>query len=211
MWVCLLSLVMPNRSEGEEIWSNSYGGSEAHDVIEADNGDFVTVGWEHGGFNTRVVVLRVNPEGETIWRRHYLAGKGNAIIELKSGEFVIAGMSDNEQRNFRGYLLMIDGDGDVVWEIEYEGEGVGLFSDFRETDEGIIVLGRWSFVGIVKVDFEGDLIWQNTISEEGSNLPCNSMVSIPNGGFAFSGTYLNDPVHNHWGHDFFNGSRRFRG
>jgi len=174
-------------NDGHEIWSRTHSIAGVCDfaksIIEADNGDFVMGGYSGGN----VTALRIEEDGDQVWWRNYPSGECEAIIELKSGEFLLAGRS-----NSQGYLLCIQGDGDPLWEESYGEWDSNSFVAMRETEGGVVVAGHayrrnsgW-WIWVVKVNFEGDLIWSHHHAEDRVNR-CYGMVSSDDGGFVITG------------------------
>jgi len=172
-------------NDGQEIWSRTYAAIDEMDylfsVIEADNGDYVAVGPSLG----HVGAIRVDRDGEQIWRHSYASGTCSAVIELKSGEFLIAGSSSR-----LAYLVCINGDGEALWEERYGGDNFNLFYCLRETEGGVVLVGKINtgetLVWIVKVDFDGEIIWERRY-RAGRSPWIVSMVSAGDGGFALAG------------------------
>jgi hypothetical protein len=126
-------------------------------IIQADNGDVITVGGIDGG---NFGVMRLNGDGEPVWQRDYFRGRGEAIIELKGGEFLTCG-----NREGKGYAMMMSADGDIIWQHEYGPDSTASFlTEMRETDGGVVIVGhvnnRYANGLIIKVNIEnGDVIW----------------------------------------------------
>ncbi len=187
-------------NDGQEIWTHTYSTQNqmqyAYSIIETDNGNFVMTGIS----NSHVTALRIDGEGELIWWRNYARGYGSAVIELKGGDFLIAGVASyrNDYPYSRGYLLCIDGNGEVLWEETYIVEGCSRnkFTSMRETVGGVVVAGYVSpdvntwLVWVMKVSLEeeGEVIWERFYGDEQQNI-CQSMVSSHDGGFVLTGTY----------------------
>ncbi len=187
--------LMRLEDNGNIIWSNTYGDEDICEsfwsLIEADNGDILSVGFSYSDDDYRTAAIRTDSEGEEIWRRTYNGIEFNAIIELKSGDFVMCGY-DSENRNPDGLLICIDGDGEILWRRMYDFGGSEFFYSMRETDGEVVVTGDisfddWSSVCVLKVDAEqGDIIWSRVHRLESPALGL-SMVSVRDGGFAITG------------------------
>jgi len=183
-------LVVADQS-GEELWQRVYGderftgiGNRAHSLIQDDDSGFLLGGVVHteqGG--NWFSVLRTDAEGERLWWRIYgepdWAGDCRAVIELKSGEFVAVGRNGM----FQAYVVMLNGDGDILWERFYDG-GDWFFA-IREVAGGLLMAGRdinddgW----LLKTNFEGEILWSRS---HGSGM-LRSLISCREGGFAASG------------------------
>jgi len=171
--------------DGNQIWSETYEGLRLNSIIETDEGNFLA-----GGRNgdRRFSAILVDSEGGEIWSNGYEVGTCYAVIELKAGEFLLAGGSSGQ-----GYLVLINGEGEVLWDGTYGDRNFQTFESMRETEGGVVVGGRVDRVErngreawAVKVNFEGEIIWENfyRISRNNSGY---SIVSCPDNGFIFGG------------------------
>ena len=174
---------------GEELWQQTYRderfpgiNNRCYSIIQTDDGGFLLGGESRDGFpRSHFSVLRVDSEGNRLWWRTY-GGPGsarcNAVIELKSGEFVAVGQAPG----LDAFGVMLDGDGNVIWENTYEGKRFGAL---RETQGGILFAGAdndWQ-TWLLKTNFEGEILWSQTYGS-GSFW---SLVSHRAGGFTAGG------------------------
>ncbi|MBM3330117.1 MAG: hypothetical protein FJY67_11720, partial [Calditrichaeota bacterium] len=185
-------------TNGGVVWSRLYEQDNTrlgslYSAVECDGGGFVAVGQvypEEGG--AQLLMVRVDSDGELMWvcnaggeRAEY----GYAVIELKSGEFLAAGETSSiGNGSTDGYLVMVNRVGEVVWERAYGGERVDLFTDLRERPEGgAIAIGTTfvqdndSDIWIVRVDSEGEVVWQRTYGQENLEEKGYRMASFNNG------------------------------
>ena len=189
-------LVVRTDDAGREDWATIYGFDNSLDqtfsIIQSDSGSFLA-GGKTEALPTRenpsvTAALHLDAEGEVIWFNRYGNGEIHAVIELKNGEFLMAGWTES----YLGYLICIDFDGNVIWEETYEVVQRQYFMSMRETHGGVVVTGIAQRqdanrdVWVVKVDFEGDLIWSRLHDidfwDEGIE-----MISCREGGFAIGG------------------------
>ncbi|HHE46716.1 MAG TPA: PKD domain-containing protein, partial [Bacteroidetes bacterium] len=188
-------LVVRIDENGDEIWAHGYPNERGHEcwaysIIEADNGDLLVVGFS-GGRPSIFTAFRLNADGELIWMHEYGPGACHAAVELKEGNFILAG-------SFNGHsqLIMIDDDGDVIWSEGYGHGGGSGFYTMRETEGGVVAAGFFMTEDnnpqgwVVKVDFEGELIWSREHVHD-SYFLLWSMVSCPEGGFLLTGNAIN--------------------
>jgi len=187
------------RENGDPIWLRSVGsrdvGEAGMSCIEAENGDFIiggVGGIGDNGQNRTTACLRVNQAGNVIWNRLYSSGIINAIIELKSGDFLLAGRSQSS-----GYLLCLDGGGDVIYERWYNSDQGYHFASMRETEGGVVIAGTCGQAGVqndiwlVKVTVGGDILWSHSYHHDESQ-DCDGMISAGDGGFVLTGAVGND-------------------
>lgn len=130
----------------------------------------------------------------------YIAGGGSA-----SG--ISATKSESSIGDYDYWVIKFDVDGNTEWENTIGGSSSDILNAIQETPDGYIIAGT-SYSGIsgdkteaglgladfwiVKLDFDGNTVWQNTIGGSGSD----DLLSIGNtsdGGFILGG-YSNSPV-----------------
>ncbi len=183
----------------EDVWSIGYS------IIETDNGDFVVGGRTDVNYRERrFVAIKVSSDGDLIWERQYggnLSGMCSAVIETKSGEYLLGGRLTPEDGMVDCYAVMVNDDGDVIWESRYgehdEHDGI---HGIREAANDEYILGGLldRTFALIKIDDEGDVIWQETY-QRGTDSYCYSLVSTANG-YALGGKYayrdLQGVVHN---------------
>ncbi len=173
-------------------WSETFhegGLAQGYTIIETDEGDFMVA----GRHNNNLFALRISDEGEEVWFNTYNnAIQCNAIIELKSGEFLLAGIS--QDRN--GYLLCIDGEGNALWDEEYDARNRrDCFYSMRETQGGVVLTGDAScferdlpmLVWIIKVNLEGEIIWSRNHNIFDRFVQSRSIVADVENGFLIGG------------------------
>jgi len=187
--------------EGGEIWSQTYGpayGASGFSIIETDEGNFL-VG---GRFDDFFWAMLIDQNGEEIWSNTYgIRRKGycHAVIELKSGEFVLTG---RHRWPGVGYIVCVDGDGEVLWDEEFD-EGVwSRFYGMRETQGGIVLTGNNSHTRgansdawIMKINLAGEQLWSrsyNIYNDRCGHQHCFDIVVAEDNGFAISGA-IYDP------------------
>ena len=186
LWINKLS------RDGETLWSHFYDGGRARiacpwTMIESDEGNFL-VGMERNG---NFSALLVTAEGNQIWWRDYGDGICHSLIELKSGEFLMLGHKDAAYR--LGRMIMVDAEGDVVWDRTYDPGGFCDLYFMRETEGGVIVTGTASphegqerpHLWLIKMDLNGDIIWDqhHRIGESIGR----SIAADRHGGFVITG------------------------
>ncbi|MBP9882140.1 MAG: hypothetical protein KBF32_01970, partial [Chitinophagales bacterium] len=130
----------------------------------------------------------------------YIAGGGSA-----SG--ISATKSESSIGDYDYWVIKFDVDGNTEWENTIGGNSSDILNAIQETPGGYIIAGT-SYSGIsvdkteaglgladywiLKLDFDGNIVWQNTIGGSGSD----DLLSIGNtsdGGFILGG-YSSSPV-----------------
>ncbi|MFZ6052998.1 T9SS type A sorting domain-containing protein [Halocola ammonii] len=195
-------LVMKVNSIGEIIWSDSYGESDwdfANDAIVLPSGELVIIGetWSFGQQN-QVYCTKISSDGEFIWEAVY-GGDGFDLgftispVPNSTDQFFIGGTTQNES-NREAFLALVDAEtGEISWQT----------SETTSTDSGQVILDTYALEDstvlcagyfladnrrqkiIKKFDFDGELLWENILDDDG-NQQLNA-VTEHNGEILFAG------------------------
>ncbi|MBT3231749.1 MAG: T9SS type A sorting domain-containing protein [Calditrichaeota bacterium] len=170
---------------GNEIWSNSYNITSAYSLIETDDGNFLSAGCDADG----IKAIMTDGNGELIWSGNYARGVCKAVIELKSGEYLLTGYVTID--GGKGYLAMIDANGNLLWEHIYEPEVRGEFNAMRETVGGVVLAGmnnnyHEGWLVKVSIENEGEILWERRFDDDGI-MDFRSIASVADGGFVLTG------------------------
>lgn len=158
------------------MWSYYYGGADVergYSIAEDDLGNLVLCGYTNsfgeGGYD--VLLVKVNAEGQELWRKTY-GGEdwdfGYKIIRHPEGGYLIVGKSYNgDLGNSDGYILQIDGSGDVIGQWYFGSEFEDEFTDIEiSTELSLVCVGTSTDVEnkkslwVVRIDFNFDLVWE---------------------------------------------------
>ncbi len=171
--------------EGKEIWNRTYKGAFSDNMqsaLQTPDGYVLLV-------ETKVEMpghyepwlIKTDGEGNEIWNRTY--GKtfysASSIARVSDG-YVIAGWSPKGWD--LGWLMKVDEKGNVVWEREYKPgnfqKSGAVFNSIQQTSDGLIVVGHVKIpkmlkgeydVWVVKTDFDGNEIWNQTFGGAGDD------------------------------------------
>ncbi|MCD6131828.1 MAG: hypothetical protein J7J61_06990 [Candidatus Hydrothermae bacterium] len=167
------------------MWAKAYGGTstdKSWGVAVADNGDIVVAGSTNsfGAGNSDVWVLKLGAFGSVVWQKAY-GGSGNDIARgvatTSSGDIIIAGKTESFGDWIAdAWVLRLDADGNIKWQKAYGGAGAGDEANaVVESGGDIIVAGHtYSFgagssdVLVVKLDENGDILWQKAYGGSGA-------------------------------------------
>lgn len=153
---------------------------------------------------------QLNKQGNIAWRK-YFGGSANdrahAVASAPNGGYVMAGFTESEDfditQNFGSYdfwVVKIDKIGNLDWQKNYGGSGIDQAQDIIATpDGGYLVVGNTfsddgmvanalgqSDIWVIKIDANGNLLWQNTYGGSGFDA-CQSISPAPDGGFIITG------------------------
>lgn len=177
---------------------------------------------EKGQFLTRHGVgefwgTKIDAQGNILWRR-YFGGTNNdrahAVVQSNDGGFVMAGFSESDDfdvSDTRGsydfWVVKITSTGDLVWERSFGGSGIEISYDIAKTaDNGYVVTGNTfsqdidvtnnkgeSDVWLIKIDDEGNLVWEKTFGGSQFDAAQGVQTSL-DGGFLIAGNSKSSDV-----------------
>ncbi|ACS33477.1 ATP-binding protein [Thermococcus gammatolerans] len=182
--------------------------AEANAVALMPNGDIVIAGSiESKGKDAKSsgLVARLDREGNVKWVRILGGGKGDRFNDVKvapNGDIVIVGttwsfVSGWKDIKSRIWVLRLDSSGNIKWQKTYGGSKDAKFERANAvalaSNGDIIVAGYTeSFssdgkdVWILKLDSNGNVIWQKTYSGSGSDWAFTVAIA-PNGDIIVAG------------------------
>lgn len=172
-------------AEGGRIWERSYGGDQterAKGIVAASDGSGYVIAGQTSSFGSglEIFVFKIDGAGTLVWEKTYGGDEAFGIVESGDGGYVVAGTIHSDlsgKYSTNVYLLKIDGDGDKVWEGIFGGNKTDRAkSVIRTRDKGFVVVGdSYSFGGsrtdlyVLKVDREGNLVWERNYGGDGSD------------------------------------------
>jgi hypothetical protein len=189
---------------GNSVWNITLGGEDLDKLfsaVETQDG-FVLVGLTYSfGNDSEVWIVKIDGSGGEVWNKTYggaLEDAGRAIVATEDNRFVVAGYTNSiGNGDYDFFLLKIDTSGDIMWNKTYGGTQSDKAYATAETQGGVIVVGDTRSKGagdndgwVVKVDLDGNLVWDKTVGGEGFDMP--TCVTVSNfggflvGGFTFS-------------------------
>jgi len=150
-----------------------------------------------------VYLIRIDGNGNILWEKTYGGSSGDSagpVVETDDGGFVVsAGTASFDNGREDVWLLRIDSEGQKVWDRTYGGPKRDSASDIIQTFGGYILAGWTTSFGagdydvyILKVDEEGNLVWNMTFGGPGFDI-ANSIVQSWEGGFLVAGQTSGSP------------------
>ncbi len=116
--------------------------------------------------------------------------KGNDVIELSNGGYLITGYdkvsTDNNLTVTKAFVAKLDKNGNTIWsktygQDKYRSEGIVL----KEVADGYLIAGIYNDAGIsnsiqhsfiLKIDFEGNEVFNETIGDSDYDITINDIV-----------------------------------
>jgi hypothetical protein len=172
---------------GNTLWTRAYGGDGMDygcGVCETGDGCYVIAGYtmSSGAGREDVYLLKINASGDTVWTRTYggpESDEARAVCATGDGYVVVTGCTDSYGAGENDlYLLKVDSTGDTVWTRTYGssrfewGQGVcetqdNCYAACGTSDSLTLELDIY----MVKVDADGNLIWENFYGEPAYSSP----------------------------------------
>jgi hypothetical protein len=157
-------------------------------------------------------IQKINKTGNIVWEQ-IIGGSadedGRSIIATPDGGYLMAGVTHSTDGDVTGnhgmediWLVKLDASGRMLWQKTLGGsndDGIGVSSIIATNDGGYILAGATSSNDgdvsnnhgdkdgwLVKLNSNGNIIWQKTIGGSGSE-NIFSMIATPDGGFLMTG------------------------
>lgn len=143
---------------------------------------------------TDIRVIKTDDSGNQVWSEYYGGLNGdeiaNAAIEDEDGNIYIIGLTNSTDFGFelKGgndlLLIKLNPDGQLIWKKNYGGSKPDLGFDIISDKKGNFILGgytlsddgdvnsspQWADYWIIKINAEGDIIWEKTYGRERDEL-----------------------------------------
>ncbi|TAI47458.1 hypothetical protein [Flagellimonas allohymeniacidonis] len=153
---------------------------------------------------------KLDANGELVWRR-YFGGTNNdrsyGVVEANDGSLVLTGASESDDfdiSNAKGsydfWVVKVSPKGELVWERSFGGTGIDKAFDITKTEDGAYVIVGNTFsvdidisknngesdVWLIKVDDQGNLVWEKTYGGTAFDA-AQSVKTTLDGGFVIAG------------------------
>lgn len=189
---------------GDTLWTRAYEGDREDfgwDLVEAADGGFFIAGFIEAPSEGRedILVLRVTEDGEPVWQRTFGgAGRDRAWSATPSGSggIAIAAESENVDLGERdAYVLLLQGDGELVWDTRVDAPGdQRVYSITRTTDGAFVVTGTSGVdpdatrdAYVVKFDPDGEVEWERSFGDPSPDDVGHGVAALEGGDVLVSG------------------------
>jgi len=195
--------ILKLNADGNLIWQKTFGGSdwdEAWSIQQTSDGGYIVAGGigPFGGPDRDVYILKIDENGESIWEKTFgesYYDEAYFIQQTTDGGYIVAGVTNSfGAGNGDVYILKLDEDGNLVWQKTFGGEDNDGAVSIQQTSDGGYIVAGWtnSFgagyfdVYIVKLDEDGNLVWQKTFGGSGVDV-AYSIQQTSDGGYIVAG------------------------
>jgi hypothetical protein len=189
-------------------WEHGYGyfgypdagGDAGYGIMQADDGNFVCVGFTSslGAGRKDVLIIKTDTSGQMLWQKTVGDTADDfayGIVQSITGDYYIVGETKSYGAGSNDvFLIKLNSSGDIVWTHTYGGvqsdNAKGILS-VSATE--IVLAGTTSSYGaggsdvyLLKVDSAGTVIWTKTFGLTG-NESANCISAVHDGGFIIGG------------------------
>lgn len=170
--------IIKTDESGNTLWSSTWGGSGGdsfRDVKQTADSGFIAVGHYGGTFDDKDFFLaRFDNNGDTLWTKVYGGPSSDwpFSIELTDDNgFIIVGLTGSfGAGNYDVWLMKTNSEGDTLWTKTFGGIGEDAGRGIEKAyGGGFIITGYTKSFGsgnhdiyVIKVDDQGNLVWQQT-------------------------------------------------
>lgn len=191
-----ISLVRLDRF-GNEKWVKHYGNAFDNYCLSMNvcsDGTLVLTGEQQSQQNgLDLFVYRIDTAGNLLWQFNYstpLNESGKYIEQTADGGFIICGFQNDSNGSNDVYLLNLDGAGAMQWHRSYGGPSNDYADMVHEVaGGGYIITADTKSMGaggydvyVIRVDTEGNIIWQKTYGDALEN-GCQGILVTSDGNY----------------------------
>jgi len=188
--------------QGNIIWSKIYDYSyqdKATSMLDLGKDGFLISGYSQTSNLSKSTawILKTDKQGKIEWKKEFETNKGinalNRIIKSDANKFIAVGYTSAKGAGWQdGWVVKIDKNGELLWEKTFGGENKDVFNTIiRETDNYIIT-GTTNTPGkdasdgwVVKIDKNGELLWEKTFGGENKDVSQGSHAQSKNTFYLF--------------------------
>lgn len=156
-------------------------------------------------------IVKLDANGAMVWQKSY-GGSGlddaRSVIQTTDGNYVVAGFSSSADGDITNpkegkdyWIIKLDTNGELLWEKSFGGTGDDeAYSIIQTTDGGFAVAGSttsedgditnangWYDYWILKLDANGNLVWQKSYGEDQGDV-AYSIIQTHDGGYGVIGS-----------------------
>jgi hypothetical protein len=193
-------------AQGEEIWSQTFGGSQEDRLFSIDQGvggGYILTGTTRSygaadSANRDLYLVKTADSGEVIWTQvlgENLDDVGHAVRQTSDGGYVVTGYSRSfGAQNYDTWLIKTDEAGISQWERFYGGPGDDRTIFGEQTDDGGFILigytksfdaAGWDLF-LVRADSSGEVTWHKTFGGPAEDTGY-TVRQTSDGGFVLTG------------------------
>ena len=188
---------------GSMVWEKTYGGKKndkANAITQTEDGSFIVAGDTESFSNgwSDAYLIKIDENGSMVWEKTY-GGKNGDVVETiaktEDGGFIVAGNTDSfTNYGWDVYIIKIDKKGNMLWQKAHGGSKDDKAYAITQTEDGgFVIAGDTKSFGngksdvyLVKIDKNGNTIWQRTYGGKGWDT-ARAITNTKDGGFIVAG------------------------
>ncbi len=193
---------------GNLLWQRTYGksserGDSGKSLLQTADSGFIMTGitYSYDRGNGDVWVIKTDENGMEQWNMTYGGNgydMGSDVIETRDGYYIIVGGIKPTGKSWRdAFIMKIDTQGNEIWTKLYGGSDLDVATSVIQTADGLYVLTATTQsyglspaggceAWVLKLDEEGDMIWNKTIGGRESDVFWD-MIEAADGSFILAG------------------------
>jgi hypothetical protein len=195
------ALVIKTDSEGNQLWSQTYGGADydhAWSSQPTPDGGYIIIGGTDSFGHGDIWLIKTDANGNELWNKAYEGGGddyGFMVTPTDDGGYILAGTGSSGAGKKDFWLIKTDALGNKIWDKSYGGENDDDLGAAQQTpDGGYILAGTTSSFGaggkdawLVRTDADGNKLWEKTLGGAGDDYATNAVFETANGDYIMIG------------------------
>ena len=214
-------IIVKYDKDGNMLWQKSWGGSDDDffsGIRQTQDDGFIVYGYSDstdieglpnkGG--TDAIIVKYDKDGNLLWQKNWGGNsydKFSEILQTQDGGFIVCGYSEStdieglpNKGESNAIIVKYDKDGNLLWQKNWDGNGIEAFFDILQTQDGGFIVSGYSrstdIEGlpnkgeldaiIVKYDKDGNLLWQKNWGGNGIE-GFLDILQTQDGGFIVNG------------------------
>jgi hypothetical protein len=190
-------LIVKLDHEGNEVWTNDFFKSgKCRSIIQTEDKGFAIAGFDEDG----LILLKTDSLGNNEWEKNFggFISVGTSVKKTLDNGFVILGLAPQLNYGTLAWLIKTDENGEIEWDLKYGNVGsigdgfIGSSIDLTEDSCYVLTgytdgwLGSLSDPWLIKVDSEGNIIWEQRFEGDGDER-AHYVYQADDGGYILAG------------------------
>jgi len=174
---------------------DGYGSEEIECVIQTSDFGIVSAGFSDGfsvDGNGDAIIIKTDKNGHIQWAKTYGDTTDNMAVDIKEtpdGGLIFCGWTMTGG-NYDFWIVKLNSAGSIQWEKRFGGSGDEQAWSVDIASDGYLVVGGTNSFGagltdvwVLKLDFNGNVIWQKAYGTSGDDAPPGSYQEYVARGF----------------------------
>ncbi|GBC79349.1 hypothetical protein HRbin09_00565 [bacterium HR09] len=172
-------------------------------VVPTSDGGYLLVGYEEAGLSRYPLAFKLDSAGNVVWQKRYLPASSGPfplaipreVQETSDGGFIVAGSTPWPSGGGAGWLMKLDGLGNVVWSKAYGAFANAGFASVVPTTNGYVAVGSFNLAeGDISTPFQLWVVGVDPAGDLGGACPVEDVATPVGTGFFANDTTLPEAV-----------------